>query len=326
MLIDKIGKNEKIKVSVTCTVYNHRPYIRQTLDSFVNQKTDFEYEIIVHDDASTDGSADIIKGYAEKYPNKIRAILQEENQHSKGKLIDCDFINPLINGRYIATCEGDDYWPDLNKLQKQFDFLEMHEEYSATCGVTRYFDDDDRELCAPLPGEKYTKKDAIEKEFLENPDALIGTNTLMFHSKYVYEEDYIKMKKMSPVVGDILLMMKLFECGKLYVFSDIFQNHRIQTRKDASNYNSIYNVKNKYLHNVFVVNAITNCLKKEHDLHKWINQKTVDYFMYCLKRKYFNEFFECHKMLDEKYRSGLPMIILKELPRIFLNQVKKMDI
>lgn len=321
MLIDKIGKNENIKVSVTCTVYNHRPYIQKTMESFINQKTDFEYEIIIHDDASTDGSAEIIREYAEKYPNKIRAVIQEENQYSKGKLIIRDFIDPLVNGKYIAMCEGDDYWPDLNKLQKQFDFLENNEEYSATCGVTRYLDDENKEPWKPLPAEIYTERDAEEKLFLSDSMALIGTNTLMFRSKYVYEDDYKKMLEMSPAVGDILLMLKLFECGKIYIFSDIFQNHRIQTRKDASNYNSIYSAKDKYMHNIYVVNAVVSCLKKEHDLRDWINLRTADYFMYCLKRKQLKNFFDCYKKL--KHKELLINVIVKEIPRIFLNQVKK---
>ena len=80
MLLDKIGVNSEIKVTIICKIFNHEPYIRRTLDSFVNQKTNFRYEILLHDDASTDGTQEIIKEYFQKYPDKIRAILQENNQ------------------------------------------------------------------------------------------------------------------------------------------------------------------------------------------------------------------------------------------------------
>lgn len=118
-------------ISILCTVYNHEPYLRQCLDGFVMQKTNFAFEAIVHDDASTDGSAAIIREYAEKYPDIIKPIYETENQYSKkdGSLtrIMNDAIHPDV--KYIAICEGDDYWIDPHKLQKQFDFLENNKDY-----------------------------------------------------------------------------------------------------------------------------------------------------------------------------------------------------
>lgn len=109
-------------VSINCTAYNQEAYIGRCLDGFVMQKTNFPFEAIVHDDASTDGTANIIREYAEKYPNIIKPILETENQWSKGNL-DQIMLN-ACQGKYIAFCEGDDYWIDPNKLQKQVDALE----------------------------------------------------------------------------------------------------------------------------------------------------------------------------------------------------------
>ncbi|MDR2410234.1 MAG: glycosyltransferase [Bacteroidales bacterium] len=117
-------------VSVDCTTYNHATYIRQCLDGFVMQKTNFPIEIIVHDDASTDGTADIIREYEAKYPNLIKPIYQSENQYSKGVNVWYTYVRPMMKGKYIAFCNGDDYWTDPLKLQKQVDFLESHSEYS----------------------------------------------------------------------------------------------------------------------------------------------------------------------------------------------------
>lgn len=117
-------------VTVRCLVYNHEPYLRQCLDGFVMQKTDFPFEAIVHDDASTDNSAAIIREYAEKYPDIIKPIYESENQYRKGtigKIMD-NAISPF--SKYIAICEGDDYWTDPYKLQKQVDALEAHPECS----------------------------------------------------------------------------------------------------------------------------------------------------------------------------------------------------
>ena len=119
-----------ILVSISCATYNHEPYIRQCLDGFVMQKTNFEFEILIHDDASTDGTTTIIREYVDKYPNLIKPIFQTENQYSKGVSISQTYNWPRARGKYIALCEGDDYWTDPYKLQKQVDFLEANPEYS----------------------------------------------------------------------------------------------------------------------------------------------------------------------------------------------------
>ena len=117
-------------VSIRCLVYNHEPYLRQCLDGFVMQKTNFPFEAIVHDDASTDGSAAIIREYAEKYPDIIKPVFETENQWGKGTISKTMDAAMHPNSKYIATCEGDDYWTDPYKLQLQIDFLETHPDYS----------------------------------------------------------------------------------------------------------------------------------------------------------------------------------------------------
>lgn len=118
-----------IMVSILCLTYNHKGFIRDAIDGFLMQKTGFEFEILVHDDASTDGTADIIREYARKYPDIIKPYFQTENQFSKAGEYPYMFIYRLARGKYIATCDGDDYWTDPTKLQKQFDFLEANPEY-----------------------------------------------------------------------------------------------------------------------------------------------------------------------------------------------------
>lgn len=120
----------EIEVSVFCLCYNHSKYIRKTLEGFVSQKTNFRYEIIVHDDASTDDSQNIIKEYANKHPSFMKDIFQENNQYSQGVNILDDIIYPRMKGKCIAICEGDDYWDNLNKLQCQYDILEEYPECS----------------------------------------------------------------------------------------------------------------------------------------------------------------------------------------------------
>lgn len=122
--------NTQVMVTVRCLAYNHEPYIRQCLEGFVMQKTDFDFEVIVHDDASTDGTAAIIREYAEKYSNIIKPFFETENQYSKHNGVIGKIMRENTHGKYIALCEGDDYWIDPFKLQKQVDFLESHPDYS----------------------------------------------------------------------------------------------------------------------------------------------------------------------------------------------------
>ena len=123
-------------VSICCITYNHAPFIRQALDGFLMQEAptgverDEEWlEILVHDDASTDGTDAIIREYASKYPTKIYPLYEQENQYSKGVIVD-GFNYKRARGKYIADCEGDDYWTDAQKLRKQVDFMESHPDYS----------------------------------------------------------------------------------------------------------------------------------------------------------------------------------------------------
>ena len=124
--------NERpIMVSVLCTAYNHEAYLREALDGMVNQQTDFAYEILVNDDVSTDSTADIIREYEARYPDKIRAFYQTENLYSQNIDVYYAVFFPNVRGKYTAFCEGDDCWTDPTKLQRQVDFLESHPDYTA---------------------------------------------------------------------------------------------------------------------------------------------------------------------------------------------------
>ena len=123
--------DKPIMVSVLCTAYNHEAYLREALDSMVGQRTDFAYEILVSDDVSTDHTADIIREYEARYPDKVRGFYMTENLYSQGRDIYYEVFFPNARGKYTAFCEGDDCWTDPEKLQRQVDFLEAHPDYTA---------------------------------------------------------------------------------------------------------------------------------------------------------------------------------------------------
>lgn len=133
-------ENDKPLVAIKCLVYNHEPYLRGGFEGFVMQKTNFRFIVVAHDDASTDGSAAIIREYAEKYPEIFRPIYETENQYSKHDGSLTRIMNEACKGaKYIASCEGDDYWTDPLKLQKQLDFLESHPDFVACCTRYQYY-------------------------------------------------------------------------------------------------------------------------------------------------------------------------------------------
>lgn len=126
-------KNKELIVSICCLTYNHKDSIEKAIQSFLMQQTEFSLEIFIHDDASNDGTTEIIQKYQRENPEKIRLLVQSENLYSKGKglyEIYTQIAFPKLNGKYIAICEGDDYWTDPMKLQKQVDFLESNPDYS----------------------------------------------------------------------------------------------------------------------------------------------------------------------------------------------------
>ena len=131
--ITKNWKDENILVSINTLTYNHEKYIAQCIEGILMQKTNFAFELLIHDDASTDNTAAIIKEYEKKYPKIIKPIYQTENQWSKGIKNSATYQYPRAKGKYIAVCEGDDYWIDENKLQIQVEFLENNPDCALVC-------------------------------------------------------------------------------------------------------------------------------------------------------------------------------------------------
>lgn len=171
-MIETKDTSQPLMVTIRCCTYNQERYIRDCLEGFVMQKASFRFEAIVHDDASTDGTAAIIKEYAEKYPDIIKPIFETENQYSKHDGSLRRIMDEHTHGKYVAYCEGDDYWIDPLKLQKQVDFLEEHPDYSM-CWTDAYQETDGKKL----PYHRYTRdcqspmEDIIEKGGLWIPTA-----------------------------------------------------------------------------------------------------------------------------------------------------------
>lgn len=130
-IISSWSDEADILVSIVCPTFNHVEYISAAIDGFLDQVTSFPIEVIIYDDASTDGTSEVVTQYQKLYPGIIRHIRNSENQYSLGKRVMALAI-PHAKGKYVAYCEGDDFWADPQKIQKQVEFLEKHENYVMT--------------------------------------------------------------------------------------------------------------------------------------------------------------------------------------------------
>lgn len=321
-IIDNIGKNKDIKVSIICTTYNHKPYIKNTLNNFLNQKTNFDFEIIIHDDNSTDGTKEIIEEFAKKHPRQIRAILENENLYSQSIDFMELYVIPLINGKYVAECEGDDYWPSLNKIQSQYDFLENNKEYVAVGGVTDYVTDDGKFALQSKPHNKYVNKEMTYKTYYNNRNTIVSLNTIMSHKKLYDNNHYKQARKESPKIGDSLFMANIFENGKLFVINEVFQKHTIQTRDNSSNFNSIYTHKQKYIYKIQAINSLKR-FSLDINRKVMLREHTTLYFCYCLVHFNLKDFFECRKMIYPEYKENLIICLIKSIPLVLSYLLKK---
>jgi glycosyltransferase involved in cell wall biosynthesis len=160
-------------------VYNQAPYLRQCLDGLVSQKTTFPYEIIIHDDASTDGSVDIIREYLNRFPDKIHAVFQTENQFSQKKEIWANYLIPKATGKYLTFCEGDDYWCDSNKLQLQVDFMEHNPDVTICYHQFREYDQAKQAFESyenPAPKDGLTVKELLWGGYLHTTTLMCRKN------------------------------------------------------------------------------------------------------------------------------------------------------
>ena len=217
---------DNVLVSVICKTYNHERYIRQCLQGLVNQKTDFKYEIIIHDDASLDKTPEIVKEFENKYPEKIVAIYQKDNQLSKHIDSTKVFIFPKCRGKYIAICEGDDFWLDNCKLQKQIDFLETHPDY-VLCGHSAYYANED----GSLQNKRYFNYGKHDRTLTTEEiisDWLMATNSIVY--KFSALKDYPIPYLGKARNGDYALMTYLALQGKVYFIDELMSAYRVSSR------------------------------------------------------------------------------------------------
>src|SRR5690554_4761573 len=228
---EQVWTEGTIPLVATGTItYNHEPFIRECIESILIQKTTFPVRIVIFEDASTDKTSEIVKEYAEKYPNLLVALCQPENTFSKGGEVWRKALQPYYEarniGKYIALCEGDDYWTDPYKLQKQVDFLEANPEYNLTCHryqtyneTTKTLTEDGNEVCFTDGNETGLTFDAlyIFRRWISK------TLTVVFRNDY----DYSSLLSQYKYPRDVHLYYHILKNGKGFFFPFIGGVYRV---------------------------------------------------------------------------------------------------
>ena len=211
-------------VCIRCTTYNHESYIAQALDGFIMQETDFPFEVIVHDDASTDKTADIIREYAAKYPKIIKPIYETENQYSKKDNSLRKIMDNACKGEFMAICEGDDYWIDPLKLQKQVDYLRAHPKCSLVrTEINRLYQKTGFvEKCFFTKIKKENNRDTLE-DYIWN--AWFAAPCTWLYRSDIPPRPSLNGKKY--FIGDILMLLNFASFGDIHFMPDVTAVYRI---------------------------------------------------------------------------------------------------
>ena len=301
--------NENVLVSIVCITYNHEKYISKCIDSIISQQTSFNFELIIHDDCSTDETINILKQYKNKYPTIISLILEEKNVYSQGINILDDIVIPQVKGKYIAFCEGDDYWIDNYKLQKQIDGLLLNPECWICAHAVKVVDESDTKVIDKIAPINTNGIIPIE-DVIRGDGGFVGTNSLViaidaFKKSYdfrkIYALDYF-LQIMGSIHGGMLYISD--EMSAYRLFSN--GSWTLNMMQDKDKYIKHFKRKIQALQKV---NDETN-----YKYNSLIYNKILDseYNILCLENK--------HKEVLKKENIGmLNVISTKDKVKLFIN-------
>lgn len=283
------------KISICCITYNHKDYISDCIDGFIMQKTNFPVEILIFDDASTDGTQKIIREYAAKHSN-IRTFLQTENQWIKQKYGLLDWLFPNAKGKYIALCEGDDYWTDPLKLQKQVDFLEGHNDYSICYHRVHEQNESDgkitlEKLNTSEHEETYTILDLAKQNIIHTP-------SVVFRNHINSLPDWL----VNSPAGDYPLHLLNARYGKIKFFPQPMAVYRLHSQSTWSSNNQVFRVRKWMKVMAFLIPEF----KKEKQVHDTLLLQLLANY-----RILFNYYINNHDIITLK---KVTKDVLKDIP------------
>ncbi|MEY8430291.1 glycosyltransferase [Lachnospiraceae bacterium 48-42] len=233
-----------MEISILIVTYNHEKYIEQALDSVLMQKIDVPYEILILDDASSDHTPEILKQYKEKHPQNITLYLRKTNSGSPTR--NGYFLLSKAKGKYFTFLEGDDYWIAPLKIQKQYDFLSKHKEYSGCMTEIKVVDENDTEIEEQLYEKKENRIFTMEDfRNLKEP----GLTASFFARNYFDKEEFRILYEADKMMGDITTYMLCLLRGDIYQMDEVMTAYRYVCVKGEGNFNSIHqeNIYRNYI-------------------------------------------------------------------------------
>lgn len=236
-----------VKVSICCITFNHADNIRKCLDGFLMQQCDFQFEILIHDDASTDDTQKIILEYSREYPEIVKPILQVENQFQKGvKGFNFLYNFPRARGEYLAICEGDDYWTDPHKLSKQVELLDQRKDISLcfhNATLINLFDNSVKEFNNFKEPRIFTTKDLILRPWFVPTASIVLRSNLQFPNWKGVNGD-LEMLLVSSLSGNLYFLP---ETMSVYHYGSPSSLSRVSRTKSTSYlYKKKWNLLNKF--------------------------------------------------------------------------------
>lgn len=304
-----------VLVSICCTTYNHSKYIRDALDGFLMQKTDFDFEIIIHDDASSDNTNDIIREYEKKYPDMIKPIYQKTNKYSLGEEIFTNYLLPKVRGKYIALCEGDDYWSNPLKLHIQIDYMRNHPECSMVAHAVNVVKEDNKMTGQVL---RYSLNDETcsTNELIKSIGKLSQTSSYLFRKRFI---DKAPSWYLKSSVGDYPLVMLMATKGEIYYINNPMSCYRTgvidswtnRTHKDGNILASKIKQLNNEIETLKEFDKETNCMYSKEII---LGLKPREFRLTLLQGKY-------KELRDKKYDLYKKNIGFLNLYKIYLKNI-----
>lgn len=276
-------EEENIDVSIIVPVYNHEDYVEQALTSIIEQKTIYTCEILVGEDASTDNSKDVILKFEKENPGKIYSFYREKNM---GATKNGYALYMKARGRYVIVLEGDDYWTDNNKIQKQVSFLDEHQEY---IGVACNFSRVDRN--GSVLEKECIRRERVNRAFTWRDFLKYGfefqTATFMYRNFYLDGGDYSILYKAHDLVGDLTVLTILLNQGNIYVMGEVMSAYRYVVDKASTNACSVSDIDpaSSLIKTVRQYVMLNPYLKNKNDFDHHISEKKADFLIKMIKGK-----------------------------------------
>lgn len=275
------------EVTIICITYNQANYIRDALDGILLQKTSFPFELIIHDDASTDGTSEIVQEYADKYPDFIVTILQKKNRLSMGESAIRDYAIPISRGRYVALCEGDDYWISRDKLQRQYDAMQSNSCASACIHNALILDygHDSLYLTEPFGVDR---EKGMEQIILEGGGRINPT------ASFFFRKELLGTPINGAPVGDHFYLMDFASKGPIIWFAEPMSVYRLMSKGSWSTKQSSQSIAQHRKYHDSYVRALEQVDEISHNLYAEAIKRRIEMQ---------NEFF-IHSILPIQYANG----------------------